>query len=116
MNNLIKRLFIGSMLLMSFQSFADSVWCSGKITHTYLNHDGVLYIHGTWRNQHTAICDVDNIRDGVTPETCKGWLSIAMAAKLSQNNVVLHYGDVPSCSAIPQYNSAPKPSYLMLAN
>lgn len=100
--------------LFSLSTHAGQQWCSGKITHTYLAEDGTLVIRGDWRNQHTAICNVNTDRKGVSPEVCKSWLSIALAAKLSKADVVVYYSDVPSCSEVPQYSAAPKPGYLML--
>jgi len=109
---------IGLILFVCVQSsaMAGQNWCSGKITHTYLYEDGTLFINGDWRNQHTAICNINKDRQGISPDVCKSWLSIAMAAKLSEAKVIVYYKDVPSCSDIPQYGGAPNPGYLMLDN
>jgi hypothetical protein len=96
-------------------SYAGQFWCTGTIDYTYLTKDGLLYINGSWRQQHTILCNINIEREGVTIETCKGWLSIAMAARLSQVPVVVHYADVPSCEQIPKYGAAPVPSYLMMS-
>jgi len=115
----MKNIYIGIMasviVLISAGASAGQNWCSGTIQHLYLNHDGALVIHGSWRGTHTEICNINEDRLGVTPEVCKGWLSVAMAAKLSTTTVILHYPDVPSCAAIPQYSGAPRPTYLMLS-
>ena len=115
MKHLIYHFLLAGIVFISFHSLAASTWCNGTIKHTYIDSGGTLFISGTWRNQHTAVCNVNNARLEVTPETCMAWVSLALAAKLSQTKVVIHYADVPSCSAIPQYNTAPRPSYLMLS-
>lgn len=111
MNTSRIKLMTGFIIFVSVEAFAGQQWCSGTINHTYLDHGGTLYINGSWRDQHTAVCNVNMERYGVSQDTCKGWLSVAMAAKLSKTKVVVHYSDVPSCGEIPQYGAAPKPSY-----
>lgn len=114
MNSLGRYIALLAVLGAPVSAAAGSNWCEGVTNNTYLSHNGVLYINGSWRNQHTAICSIKGDRLGVTPEVCKGWLSAAIAAKLSQNTVVVHYEDVPSCAEVPQYGAAPRPTYLML--
>lgn len=115
MKYLIRNVLLALLILIPLKSFSASVWCNGTIKHTYVDFDGTLYINGTWRNEHTAVCNLNMPRLGVSVETCNAWLSIAMAAKLSKTKVVTHYADIPSCLEIPQYGQAPKPSYLMLS-
>lgn len=52
------------LLLMGInnQTLAAGQWCSGKIINTYLNWDGHLVIIGSWRNQHTTICNIFPVR------------------------------------------------------
>lgn len=111
----MKNIILAICLSASFASYAGQEWCSGTIEHTYLSYDGTLYINGTWRGSHTSICNVNGVRLDVSADVCKGWLSIAMAAKLSKTKVILYYPDIPSCGEIPTYEASPRPSYLMLS-
>ncbi len=91
--------------MLSSRVFADAKWCNGLITHAYLTGDGVLVIRGTWRMEHTAICNLNVALNGVSPEVCKSWLSMVMAAKLSGTEMTVYYSDVDSCETIPAYSS-----------
>lgn len=93
-----------------------AIHCHGTIEYTYLQNDGSLYIYGSWRNEHTKICNIDTSWNNISTQVCKGWLSIAQTAKVAKSNVVVHCNDndVSSCGTISAYNSSPKPTYLML--
>ncbi len=111
----MKKLFLVLvMLFFSVTVNAAQQWCTGTISHTYLTSTGELVIRGTWRNQHTMVCSLESEWKGVSTETCKGWLSLAVAAKISEANVIVYYSDVPSCTEIAAYGSAPNPGYIML--
>lgn len=103
-------------ILISSPSFAGTQWCSGTISHTYIAKDGTLYIHGSWRKDYTAICNVSQTRDGVNVEVCKGWLSMIITGKTTKTPMVIYYGNVPSCTEIPRYDDAPGPGYVMLSS
>jgi hypothetical protein len=107
------------MLILGFlfcsAANAEPQWCNGLIKHSYLQNDGNLFIYGDWRGQHTRVCNINNDSTGISVETCKGWLSMVLAAKISQTKVVVHYSDVPSCAEIPQYQLAPFPAYIMVS-
>lgn len=109
------RIFILLLILMSSYVHSEPQWCSGLITHTYVTGDGVVVIRGEWRMEHTAICNINVARSGVSPEVCKGWLSMVMSAKLSKTEMTAYYDDVDSCQAIPAYAASPAPGYLMLS-
>ena len=103
-----------SLALLASACYSAQQWCTGVIRHTYINKQGNLYIFGDWRNEHTQICNLNSLWQGVEPEVCKGWLSIALAAKLSGAKVTVQYNDVASCSEVPRYETAPSPSYIMV--
>jgi hypothetical protein len=106
------------LILIMFSSYASasSQWCSGTISRTYIAKDGTLFIFGSWRNDYTAICNVNEIRDGVTVDVCKSWLSMVITGKTAQIPMIAYYSNVPSCTEIPKYNAAPSPGYIMLSN
>lgn len=100
-------------LFTSFNAAAGPQWCSGSVEKSWVNKNGNLYIFGSWRKEHTQICNINNTWNGVSPEICKSWLSIVLAAKMSSTPVTVQYADVPSCSEIPKYESSPSPEYVM---
>ncbi len=75
--------------------------------------NGELVIVGSWRGDHTSICNTDSARLGVSTDTCKNWLSIAMTAYVADKTVTVKYSDAPSCATIQKYGGAPAPLYIM---
>lgn len=111
MKKTILSIFLSAL---SFSAIADKQWCKGTITNVYLTSNGELVIRGDWRHQHTTLCGLESEWKGVSTEACKGWLSLSMAAKVSNANVIVYYEDVNSCADIPAYGAAPSPGYVML--
>ncbi|RYV04098.1 hypothetical protein SOPP22_01465 [Shewanella sp. OPT22] len=104
------------LITLSTQSYADGKWCEGKIKNVWVDYSGRLYITGSWRSEHTQICNLNIEWKGVTTKVCQAWLAEAQLAFAAQSNVIMHYDDVSSCSEIPSYTSAPRPTYLMIKN
>ncbi len=112
MNKLKFVLFI--CLFASTSVFAAPQWCTGTITTLYQDAGGQLVVNGTWRGDHTVICNVLAERDGIKTEVCKNWLSMAMTAYVTGKEVIVHYSDEDSCAALPKYTASPSPIYVML--
>jgi hypothetical protein len=110
----MKKVALMLVLIISSASFADTKWCGGTIKNIYIDYNGDVFINGSWRNQHTRICNVASELDGVPVDTCKSWVSYVQVAYVAQKNVTLHYNDIDSCESIPSYTSAPRPTYVML--
>jgi hypothetical protein len=108
-------LITGILLIASSAIYAEQQWCSGVISHVWVDKVGATYITGSWRREHTQICNLSNEWKGVSPNTCRSWLGLAQHAHATQISVVLQYADVPSCKDIPYYGYAPSPNYVMLA-
>ena len=96
------------------QSASSSKWCKGNIKDVWVQNNGLAYIHGDWRGNHTTICSVTSTWKGVKPETCTVWLGIAQQAHATQTGVVLRYKNISSCKTIPIFGNAPAPDYIML--
>jgi hypothetical protein len=105
---------ITGILLIASSSIYASQWCSGVISHVWVAKGGETLIIGSWRGDHTQICNLSNEWKGVSPNTCRSWLGLAQHAHATQTPVILHYY-VPSCAGIPSYGHAPSPNYVMLA-
>ena len=100
--------------LLSIAVSAAPQWCSGQITSTWIDEAGHVVIKGTWRNDHTQVCNLNTTWKGVTTETCKGWLSLAQVAQVAKTGVTVYYADITSCADMPVYQASPNPGYVML--
>lgn len=93
-----------------------SVNCSGTIDLVYVHKNAGLFIRGMWRNDVTQLCNLDNTWKGITPGTCKAWMSMMETAKATSAQVKIQYSDndVSSCGSIATYSNSPAPNYVML--
>ena len=91
-------------------------FCEGKIETVWTEAGGNVYIVGSWRNNHTQICNLTSSWKGVQSDVCKAWLSAAQLAYADKSDVTVRYndGDIKSCSTIPIYEASPVPNYIML--
>lgn len=91
-------------------------WCSGQLNGVYITKDGDVIINGTYRNDWTRVCNLNNPEVGVTTVVCSLWASYAATALKDKLHVRLMYTAVnfDGCSNIPTYSDSPIPSYLML--
>lgn len=99
--------------------FAAPQWCSGTIGVLWVDWAGNVYVNPSWRGEHIRVCNLHySITVGsvsVQPLTCTAWLTLMRQGKQSAGSIVFQYDDLPgACSAIPSYNSAPTPAYVML--
>ena len=95
------------------KSASSSKWCKGTIKDVWVQNNGLAYIHGDWRGNHTTICSVTSTWKGVKPETCAAWLGIAQQAHATQTGVVIRYKNISSCKTMPIFGNAPAPDYMM---
>lgn len=112
--NCLKSLILFFVLSFSSASFAANTWCNGVITNSYLTANGDLVILGSWSGGYTRVCNLRTTWKSVVPEVCKGWLSMAQTAVVTQKPVIMLYSNISSCKDIPHYGGAPAPAYLML--
>jgi hypothetical protein len=60
------------------------------------------------------LCNLQQARNGVQPETCTYWYSLMTASKTHSKPVTVSYTDVPyTCANLPTYSSSPGPQYVM---
>ena len=111
----MKKFTIFMLMLTSFQANAYH-FCEGKIETVWTEGVGNVYIVGSWRKDHTQICNLTSTWNGVQRDVCKAWLSAAQLAYAEKFNVTVRYNDdnIKSCSTIPVYGAAPAPNYIML--
>ena len=102
------------LLTMLFSAHSSAaIWCSGKLVGVYITSTGDVIINGSWRNEWTRIC---NLNEGATTTVvCSMWASYAASARQNDLNVTLMYDTGPaSCNEIPSYQGAPTPIYFMI--
>lgn len=109
--NFIKCCCVAAALFIVAPATAN-IWCSGKLAGVYINSSGDVIINGSWRNDWTRICNLNEATPGTV--TCSLWASFATTAWQGNRSVRLMYGGQGSCSEIPSYNGAPTPAYVML--
>lgn len=104
-----------AIAVFSAASIASAEYCGGKINMLFVNKSGGVFLNGDWRNDYTQVCDVDSTWKAVSATTCKAWLAVATAAKVSSGTVLLSYGSY-ACGSLPTYANSPSPDYIMLKN
>jgi len=102
-------------ILLSTNAYSG-VSCNGTIDYLYMDKSGGVFVYGSWRQDYTKICDIDTATDwnGISGETCKGWLSLALAAKTAKQRVKIAYPDGAVCDALPTYNNSTGPNFILL--
>ncbi|KZN52387.1 hypothetical protein [Pseudoalteromonas luteoviolacea] len=110
----MNKVILAAAFLISGSVSAAPLYCSGKVAGVYIQSNGDVNINGAWRNTWTTICNTNN-SDTVM---CSLWASYAATAVKENLKVTVHYNvsDGSSCSTLPTYGSAPKPSYLLIHN
>lgn len=111
---LANGIFTGVLLMASSAIYAKTQWCTGSITYLWVDKNGSIFIHGTWRNEHTQICNLNKAWKAVSPSTCKSWQALTQQAHATQKKVIVQYLNLSSCKAISTYAGAPSPNYVML--
>lgn len=91
-----------------------TVWCSGTISASWVNDGGAVLILGSWRGDHTQICNIKVEWRGITPDVCAAWMAKVDAAVALGRAVTLLYPNESGCGSLPTYSDTPAPSYVML--
>ncbi|MDM3869723.1 hypothetical protein QSV34_00005 [Porticoccus sp. W117] len=114
---MLKRLvgiFTAVMFLSPTVLQAEPQWCNGKIKHVFVYRTGEVVVLGSWMNQWTTICNLNEEWKEVSAEQCKNWYSLIQTAVVTKSPAIVYYTDAPECSALPTYGNAPAPYYVML--
>jgi hypothetical protein len=96
-----------------------TTYCTGKLTHVWLDATGKLLYNATFRNDHVQICNINQPWNNVSAETCKQWRDMLTKGYLANSTFTIAYYDDPrfnNCANIPNYVQAPAPWYVMLNN
>jgi hypothetical protein len=106
--------FTATLALSTTSAIAAPQYCSGKVTHTFLEQSGLFYVNTTFRGDWLAICNINTAWQGVSTEICKSWQATVLSALLADKTVIFYYTDTVPCATIPFYANAPAPVYVLL--
>lgn len=112
----MKKLLIAIGLLMSGPVLAD-ISCTGQVKNVLQYANGTINVFTSYRGDYTVMCSVKDHWKGVSPESCKGMLSVLLTAQSTGKRIATYYsGNQYTCQTLPHYGSAPGPVYVGIAN
>lgn len=104
-------------LLSTQSATAAEQWCNGTVVATYVTSDGGVFVQGSWSGWYRKICSTTTEWKGVQSDVCLAWMAKLDAAVAFNKGVVIYYNNAPECvNAMPGYDAAPSPSYVMIVN
>ena len=107
----MKKLLL-ALLLISPVAMAD-IQCSGEIKKILQYLNGTITVLTSYRDDYITMCNVKNDWKGVSPQACKGMLSILLTAQSTGKEIVTYYrGNQYTCQNLPNYGRAPGPIYV----
>ncbi|CAH1555999.1 conserved exported hypothetical protein [Vibrio jasicida] len=110
----MKTKLLSLLCLFSLSAFsAESIHCKGLVRDAWIQSDGALIINTSWASS-VGLCNVSKTKNGVTPETCKSWSSMALTAVATQKPLMMQYYNLKKCSDIKRYTASEKPHYVMI--
>ncbi len=108
----MKNIFHGAISTLVFSisiNVSASENCAGKISDVHISRSGDVSITGEWNNALSKICNLNSDWNSVSPDTCKGWLSVSQTAFVAGREIIARI-PVTSCSDTPTYS----PEYIKL--
>ena len=87
-----------------------AITCSGEVTNAYIGKTGNLVIRGSWRNDYTKLCNVND-----DPIVCSLWSGYVAKSMDENTSLIVRYTNPSTtCDSLPRYSSSPAPEYVML--
>ena len=84
--------------------------CSGEVTNAYIGKFGSLVVKGTWRDDYTKLCNVND-----DPIVCSLWSGYVAKSMDENTSLIVRYTNPSTtCDSLPRYSSSPTPEYVML--
>lgn len=100
------------LLFFTFSAKAE-LSCSGTVHNVLQYANGAVNVLTSYRGDYTFMCNVNNTWKGVTPESCKGMLSVLLTAQSTGKKIATYYsGDQYTCQNLPHYSNTPGPTYV----
>lgn len=109
------RMVTFSALFLLCASANAAQWCTGQVQSVLVDGSGNVAVLATFRGDWLSVCSTEAPWKGVAANTCKSWLGLLSALRISRENVLIYYSGNDPCNAIPSYGNAPAPGYVALA-
>jgi hypothetical protein len=110
----LKLLACVSTLIYANQSYSDTLWCTGKITNTYVAANSGLYIKPGW-GDWKYLCNLNGSYNSIETTTCNAWLSMAQVSIAADKDLIIKLDNVTgTCETQGDNGSFPKPTYVQL--
>jgi hypothetical protein len=103
-----------ALIAASGNAHANPIWCTGTLSHLWVDSGGVVQVLSSWRQDHTAICSITTTWNAIPVDVCRSWYALLLTARASGQRITTMYFHNSTCSTLPTYNSTPAPSYVML--
>jgi hypothetical protein len=102
---------LGGLLVLPGVARA-SAYCTGVPVEINTHSDGTVMLFATWRNDWISVCNIDRIRDGVTPTMCMTWAAQLVTAASQGKMVGFYYENASNCTSIANFANSPAPTYI----
>lgn len=104
------------LCLMSPSALA-SIGCAGTVKNVLQYANGTINVFTSYRGDYTVMCSVKDHWKGVSPESCKGMLSVLLTAQSTGKRIATYYsGNKYTCANLPTYGHTPGPVYVGIVN
>ena len=107
------KLYLALALMTTSNIVSAQYTCTGKIERINQGYNGNISVVSSsiyGDTQGRTICSLNAERNGVSIETCKGWLSKLLSHEARGVNITIQYNDATtSCDAQPAWSAAGNP-------
>lgn len=110
-----RQVFTLSALVLVCAGANAAQWCTGQVQSVLVDGSGNVSVLATFRGDWLSVCSIEAPWKGVSSNTCKSWLGLLSALRISRDNVLIYYSGSDACNVIPSYGNAPAPGYVSLA-
>lgn len=112
MKKMYMIVMVGFMLILPASAIA-AYTCSGTLDYLNQPYDGSVLIGSSTmfgEPSGRVVCSLTADWKGVSPETCKGWLSRLLASYIANKPVTIQYNDsFSACTEQPAWDAASHP-------
>ncbi len=94
-------------LAICSNAYSETAVCSGSVTLVAQHVPGWAVV-GVGNSTRILMCNLDNASFNVTPQGCKAFFALALAAQAENKSAVLYVDNAPttSCADIPFFHIA----------
>jgi hypothetical protein len=101
----ICKTIVLALLISMYGNAYSQIDCAGTVDNLSLQLDtsGTVTLSLSGGPAFTYLCNLDGIRNGVSPVVCRAMYASLMAAKTTGKRVSIRFYDYATCSAIPAW-------------